>query len=100
MWSQFVAQVLPALVDALTPIVVTAIAAMVYRWTGVQIEEKHMRALQSALANGARLVVTGGTLDEAIDYVERSVPDALKALRADSRSRVAELLGPHIARGA
>lgn len=98
MFQQFIAQVLPALVDALTPILISLIAALIYRWTGVQVEEKHMRALQSALGNGARLLVTGHTIDDAINYVERSVPDALATFKAaGDRDRIAELLAPHIA---
>lgn len=91
------AQILPLLIDALTPALVAVIAALIYRWTGVQIEQKHMLALQSALQNGARLLLKGKTVDDAIDYVERSVPDALANFRARDRPRIAELLAPHIA---
>lgn len=104
MMSQFVAQllfvlaqILPLLIDALTPVLVGVIAALIYRWTGVQIEQKHMIALQSALQNGARLLLKGKTVEDAIDYVERSVPDALTSFRARDRPRIAELLAPHIA---
>ena len=97
MLSLFLAQVLPAIFDALTPILVTLILALVYRWTGVQVEQKHMLALQSALQNGARLLLTGKTVDDAVSYVERSVPDALAKLGATNRSRIAELIAPHIA---
>nr|WP_298095898.1 hypothetical protein [uncultured Shinella sp.] len=98
MLQLFLGQVLPALIDAMTPILISLIAAMVYRWTGIQVEEKHMRALQSALGNGARLLLTGHTIDDAVDYVERSVPDALATFRAaGDRERIEELLAPHIA---
>lgn len=97
MLSQMLAQVLPSLVDALTPLLVAVIAAMIFKWTGVQVEQKHMLALQSALQNGARLMLVGKTVDDAIDYVERSVPDALANFRARDRPRIAELLAPHIA---
>ena len=85
------------LIDVLTPILVTAIFALVYRWTGVQVEQKHMLALQSALQNGARLLLTGKSVSDAVGYVQRSVPDALTALKAQSPERIAELLAPHIA---
>lgn len=98
MLSQLLAQVLPALIDALTPILVAVLVGLIYRWTGIQIEQKHMLALQSALQNGARLMLKpNASLDEAIDYVERSVPDALANFRARDRPRIAELLAPHIA---
>lgn len=95
--SQFLALVLPALIDLLTPAFAALIAALLYKWTGVQVEQKHMLALQSALQNGARLLLSGKTVDDAIDYVERSVPDALANFRARDRPRIAELLAPHIA---
>lgn len=97
MWSQFVAQVMPALIDALTPILVTAIFAVLYRWTGIAAEQKHMLTLQSALSNGAKLLLVGKTVEDAVGYVQRSVPDALAALKAQSPERIAELLAPHIA---
>lgn len=97
MLSQLLAQFLPALIDALTPMLVAVIAALIYRWTGVQVEQKHMLALQSALQNGARLLLAGKTVDDAIDYVARSVPDALATFRSGDRARIAELLAPHIA---
>lgn len=97
MLSQILAQSLPVLIDTLTPMLVAVIAALIYRWTGVQVEQKHMLALQSALQNGARLLLVGKTVDDAIDYVSGSVPDALASFRAGDRLRIAELLAPHIA---
>ena len=76
---------------------VGALVELVRRYTGISIEAKHREALQSALQNGARLLIAGLTRDHAVDYVLRSVPDALKALKVDGRARVDELLGPHIA---
>ena len=97
MLSQFLAQLYPALIDLLTPAIATVIAALLYKWTGYQAEQKHMLALQSALRNGALLLNAGKTVDDAITYVERSVPDALTNFRARDRPRIAELLAPHIA---
>lgn len=98
MLSHLLAQILPPLIDALIPILGLIITTLLYRWTGVQLEQKHMLALQSALQNGARLMMKpGATIDDAIDYVEKSVPDALANFRARDRPRIAELLAPHIA---
>ncbi|MFD1330242.1 hypothetical protein [Mycoplana ramosa] len=97
MLQLILSQVLPPLIDALTPMLVATIAALLFRWTGVQVEAKHMAALQSALANGAKLTLAGRSMDEAIDYVERSVPDALTRFKARDRPRIAELLAPHLA---
>jgi len=105
MLNQILAQVLPVLVDTLTATLIVLIYALVYRWTGVQIEwtgvqieQKHMLALQSALQNGGRLGLSPGkSVEDAIDYVQRSVPDALEAFDAVDRNRIAELLEPHMA---
>ncbi len=91
-------QLLPPLVEALVPILLALLSALVFRFTGIEIEAKHRAALQSALANAAKLLlVRGTTVDDAIDYVERSVPDALTRFKARDRPRIAELLAPHIA---
>lgn len=98
MLSQLIAQVLPPVIDALTPILVALLVGVIYRWTGIQIEQKHMLALQSALQNGARLMLKpNASIDDAIGYVQRSVPDALAKFQAGDPARIAELLAPHIA---
>ncbi|WP_428429519.1 hypothetical protein [Pararhizobium sp.] len=98
------------LLDALAPAVqeiaivlivalVGAITELVRRYTGISIEAKHREALQSALQNGARLLIaTAFDRDHAIDYVIASVPDALKALKVDQtdRDRIGTLLQPHV----
>lgn len=95
------------LVEALMPLVATllsvfvpAVMAMAYtrfsKWTGIEIEARQREALQSALANGVRLMIGGMTKDHAIDYVLASVPDALKGLKVEDRTRLEELLEPHI----
>lgn len=59
---------------------------LIRRWTGIQIEEKHMRALHSAIRNGSLMALQRGGVDKTIligmvkDYVSSSVPDALKSL--------------------
>jgi hypothetical protein len=93
----------PALADIAVAVIATAIAWAAQRFqalTGIQIEAKHREALQSALANGARMMIENGSEADfmrAIDYVERSVPDALVHFRAKSRDRIRELLRPHVA---
>lgn len=90
----------PILMEVATLLILALVGALVElvrRYTGISIEAKHREALQSALENGARLLFVGLTRDDAIDYVLRSVPDALKALNVNDRARLDELLGPHIA---
>ncbi|CZT36377.1 hypothetical protein [Rhizobium sp. 9140] len=90
-------QLLPPLFDFIVIALLSAISAVFYRWTGIQIEAKHRDALQSALANGAKLLLQpGGSADDAIDYVLRSVPDALKRFGKLSRPDIHSLLEPHI----
>lgn len=67
------------------------------RWTGIQIEEKHMRALQSAVLNGVRLAIEGNLTGEnlrraAIQYIKQSVPDALDSLGANSEGFLEKLV--------
>ena len=90
--------VFAALAWALIPVLVAFIADRVRLWTSIEIEARHREALQSALANAARIVLAGGSTLDGIQYVEKSVPDALKALKAEHR--VGELLKPHISGGA
>ncbi|SOC41598.1 hypothetical protein SAMN05892877_10920 [Rhizobium subbaraonis] len=91
-------QLVPPLIDAVVPLLLAFLSAVILRLTGFEIEAKHRAALQSALANAAKLLLMPGTsVDDAIDYVERSVPDALTRFKARDRPRIAELLAPHIA---
>jgi hypothetical protein len=87
------------LVATLLSIFVPAIMTLAYsrfqKWSGIEIESRQREALQSALANGVRLMICGLSKDHAIDYVVGSVPDALKGLKVD-RSRIADLIEPHI----
>lgn len=55
--------------------------------TGIQIEEKHMRALHSAILTGVQSGISDGVgagvgtvKASAIAYAKRSVPDAIRAL--------------------
>ena len=55
--------------------------------TGIRIEEKHQRALHSAMMSGAKAALRYGPEHGAdvlkrltLDYAQRSVPDAIRAL--------------------
>ena len=55
--------------------------------TGIRIEEKHQRALHSAMMSGAKAALRFGPEHGAdvlkrltLDYAQRSVPDAIRAL--------------------
>jgi hypothetical protein len=89
----------------ITALLITAILGLAFQrfriWTGMEIEARHRDALQSALANAARIAVAGGgkvELGRAVGYVARSVPDALAHFDAEDELRIKELLGPHIER--
>lgn len=90
--------VLSALATALIPILVAYLADRVRRWTGIEIEARHREALQSALANGARVAIEKGSLQHGVDYVMQSVPDAIEALAVDGVSHIEDLLTPHMAK--
>jgi hypothetical protein len=90
-------QLLPALFDWAIVAVLGVFCALFKQWTGIQIDDKHKNAFQSALANGAKLLLLpGGTIDDAIDYVMRSVPDALKRFDVNTREDVQTYLEPHL----
>lgn len=72
---------------------------------GLDIEDKHRQALHSAIMTGVRVALKGGHADDAInsaaiDYAEKSVPDAIKALKPSTtvmrdlaESKLVEVLG-------
>lgn len=109
----FLREVVPAILSIavliLVPVAVTALVRLLGK-LGLDIEAHHRDALQSALQNAALVAVSkmgksssltgpmkaGVALGPAIDYVQNSVPDALGKFNL-SRSRVGELLEPHIA---
>lgn len=92
----------PLLVDIATVVIAAAIAFAAQRfqsWTGIQVEARHREALQSALANGARVAIEGGSVADitrAVAYVQKSVPDALAHFQVRDADRIAELLKPHL----
>lgn len=97
----------------IAPIAAAALVRLFQKW-GIDIEATHRDALQTALHNAAQIaadkllggIVTGQTrsgnnvrdvaVDLAVDYVKKSVPDAIGKFKLD-RSRLIELLQPHIA---
>lgn len=91
--------VFATLASALIPILIGFAVERFHRWTGIEIEARHREALQSALANAARLILAGATKQSGISYVMSSVPDALKALKVDGQAAVEDLLEPHLAAG-
>lgn len=82
------------LLDALVPILLTAIAAQLarlYPWLrekwGVEIEQKHRDALNEAILSGIESAIRRSIPEAqvgrvALDYVRRSVPDAIRRLGA------------------
>lgn len=111
-----IAPILTLMVTILVPI----IGAAVFRWLtkiGIDIEATHREALQSALRNAALLAVEKVTgvprqtpagsavrvavdavtpdINGAIEYVKKSVPDAINNFGLDT-NRIRDLLKPHI----
>lgn len=83
--------------SALIPIIVALIYDRIRRWTGMEMEARHREALQSALANAARIIAAGASRQAGISYVRDSVPDALKALKVRGSGHIEDLLEPHLA---
>lgn len=79
-------------VSVLALTVITVVAARLRSLAGIQIEEKHQHALHSAIMTGVRAALNGGQVDQgaliaaAVAHAEKSVPDALKALRPDPQA--------------
>lgn len=85
-----VASYVLVLVSAVIGLAVSYAVALLRRWTGINIEAKHRDALQSALLNGARKAITkitpsgvkidvkNAVIADGVDYVLKSVPDALE----------------------
>ena len=97
MRDMILTQLVPLLIDLMLPVIAGFALAIFRRYSGIQIEGKHMATLQSALGNAARLMIAGGTIDEAVAYVWRAAPDALAAFGVSTRERIEELLKPHLA---
>jgi uncharacterized protein YjaZ len=92
MFDQLMTALMPVLTDALSIIVMALIAFAAQRfarWTGVQIEEKHMRTLHSAIMTGIREALAKGmdgksAVAHAVSWAQTTgAPDAIKALRVN-----------------
>ncbi|WP_118138553.1 hypothetical protein [Oceanicella sp. SM1341] len=98
------------LAGTLASVLVAWLALVAKQRLGLDIEAKHRAALDAAIMTGVRLALrrAGVTLpatgalpdaaqiETAVDYVKRSVPDAVKTLRASEdvlRAKVAAALG-------
>lgn len=110
--SDFIDPVRPFILE-ITSVVIAGFVGFVARkvsaWTGIEIESRHREALQSALENGARLIIDAigskvgakgvdlgnGTLNAGVDYVLKSVPDAVQHFGLD-RKRISDLLRPKL----
>lgn len=122
--SSFSMAVLPPVLTVLVTIFLPVAIAAVFKWlerNGLDIEANHREALQSALTNAAQVAIqraTGGkdymaqpaseahkyigvvpNVGAGIEYVKKSVPDALNAFKLDT-GRIKDLLEPHIAEAA
>lgn len=87
----------PYVIEVVGTVVAAAlawIAALVQRWTGQKIDQKHMGALQSALTNAAMIALERGVV-AGVAYVQHSVPDAVKAKGLDAAG-IARVLEPKI----
>lgn len=102
----------PYLVEIVSVLIAAAVAFVarqVTKITGIQIEANHRDALQSALENGARLIldrldqqVAGKTINvksaplaDGINYVLASVPDAVTYFGL-TPDRIGDLLRPKL----
>jgi hypothetical protein len=108
-FTGFLGWLTPYLVELVAIVIAGAVAWATKKFhdlTGITIEAKHREALQSALNNGAKLIIdripATGTIDvkspamaTAINYVIKSVPDAV-AFFGLTPERIGELLKPKL----
>lgn len=128
MFSSFSMAVFPPVLAVLVTAFLPLVFAAVFKWmerNGLDIEANHREALQSALTNAAQVALQralGGStpptiragdkvgqyvgpveivpnVGAGIDYVLKSVPDALNAFKLDT-GRIRDLLEPHIVEAA
>lgn len=99
-------------VSILVPLAIAALVKLFQKW-GIDIEAQHREALQSALHNAALVAVgkltgkepVGATtlrnelarvpVNMAVDYVQKSVPDAIGKFGLD-QNKIVNLLQPHL----
>ncbi|MBD8554902.1 hypothetical protein IFT84_10240 [Rhizobium sp. CFBP 8762] len=92
--------IIGAIAAIVLPTVLTLATNKFSQLTGLQIEAQRREALQSALANAARILLSGtSSKSTAVEYVRRSVPQALTFfdIDIDDDDRISELLAPHVA---
>lgn len=101
MWNT-VFDILAPIISVLIAILVPAFATALVRWfqkLGLDIEAQHRDALQSALTNAALIALARGSRNgataAAVNYVRKSVPDAVKQFGLDD-ARILELVKPRI----
>lgn len=95
MWQELTEAVAPLFVEAVALLVTFFIGWAAVRFkklTGIQIEEKHQRALHSAIMSGVRAAVEAdgperaraaksAVIAKAMAHAKESVPDAIAALK-------------------
>jgi hypothetical protein len=106
---EVITPLLSIIATAVAPLIVMAIVRLLNK-LGIEVEAKHREALQSALRNAALVTVqkalergVNGDLKSieaikgpALDYIRKSVPDAVKKFSLDDE-RIKQLLEPHFA---
>jgi hypothetical protein len=70
---------MPLIQQIVAIIVLPLIAGMVYRYTGIKIEEKNMNTLQVALENAVGVQKVTGSMAQAQEYMRNAAPDAIAA---------------------
>ncbi len=85
------AELLVAVIGLILTVALPILSARLYRWTGLRIEEKHMKALHEAIATWSYSAVTRGiqpaskqAYDDLLIYLRQSVPGFLRASLARS----------------
>lgn len=110
--KEIILPVVATLITILVPVAIAALFKLMSKW-GLDIEASHRDALQSALHNAAMLAISKAgakafasginarnlVTNDALHYLNNSVPDAIKAFGL-SESQMAELMTPHIAAAA
>ncbi len=114
----FLAQLAPVMPDLFTALlsvlgliltwIIGAVASKVKEWVGVQIDEKHLRTLHSAILTGVRRAIEAklpqaSVTGAAVMYATQSAPDAIKALKASggvlqslAQAKLQEVIGTMI----
>lgn len=99
---QGIAALAAALVSMIGSVVLPIVALKVRQYTGIKIEEKHMRALHEAAQTWAETAVLEGPREatreagESLrEYLLESVPDAFTAL-APASGTLAKLAGRYL----